>query len=131
MILEAIAFGHVAYIAAIDGDVARASQLSAYMDERYRDLGMTREHTEEIVHAKLRAILDATLQPGDREAAAAEGRTWSRERAAYEAGRIVDVTVPGRTASIALPSGDTGAAAPATSGAATAAPASSAAIVRG
>jgi len=26
------------------------------MDERYRDLGMTREHTEEIVHAALPGV---------------------------------------------------------------------------
>jgi hypothetical protein len=101
MIFEAILIGHIAYLAAVDGDVVRASQLNAYMDERYRERGMTREHTEEIVHAKLRAILHATRGRAEVEAAAAEGRTWSRERAAYEAARVVRVTLPRSTAAAA------------------------------
>ncbi len=89
MILEAILFGYVAFIAAVDGDLERASQLSAYMDERYRERQMTPEYTEAIVHAKLGAILETAQRPADVAAAAAEGRTWSRERATYEAQRIL------------------------------------------
>jgi predicted ATPase/DNA-binding SARP family transcriptional activator len=86
---EAILFGHIALIAATQGDVARAAQLNAYLDERYRELGLSREYTEEVVCGKLRAILDAAQRPADVAAAAAEGGTWSRERATYEAQRIV------------------------------------------
>ena len=89
MILEAILFGYVAFIAAVDGDAVHAAQLSAYMDERYRERGMTLEYTEEVVRAKLRVALNAAQRAADVAAAVAEGRTWSRERAAYEAQRIL------------------------------------------
>jgi predicted ATPase/DNA-binding SARP family transcriptional activator len=95
MVLEAILFGYVALIAAVDGDVLRASQLNAYMDERYRERGITREYTEEIVHAKLLSILESTQRAADVAAAVAEGRTWSRERATYEAERVLRAALPG------------------------------------
>jgi predicted ATPase/DNA-binding SARP family transcriptional activator len=84
---EAMVFGHSALIGAIDGDVRGAARVAAYVDECYRTLGMTREYTEELVHDKLVAIIDAALSPADRAAEETEGRSWSRERARYEAQR--------------------------------------------
>jgi predicted ATPase/DNA-binding SARP family transcriptional activator len=97
-IREAMLVGHVALIGAIDGDPRLAAQLGAYVDARYRVLGMTREHTEELVHKKLGAMLDAGLSPADRAAAETEGGSWSRERALYEARRACGAASSGAIA---------------------------------
>ena len=101
LIYEAMAFGHTALIGAIDGEAVRAAGLSAYVDMRYRDLGYTREYTEEVVYDKLRAILDAALSPDELTAAETEARSWSRERAQYEANCICSAT-PAESANAAV-----------------------------
>ena len=88
---ETIVLGYIALIAASAGESRYAAQLNAYVDERYRSGGMVREHTERVVSNKLEVLLDASLERGDRERAAAEGRAWPRERAVFEGERLVSI----------------------------------------
>ncbi len=85
---EAMLFGHIALIAAVDGAVVTAAQISAYVDAQLHAHGVPREYTEEVVNDKLRALIDSQLGPAERAAGETEGRSWSRERTVYEAGRI-------------------------------------------
>jgi predicted ATPase len=81
----AIAIQHLALLAGLGGDGRRAAQLLGYVDTRYTELGIKREHTEQWGYDKLLAALHEMLSEDEIAQQSAEGATWSEDRAVEEA----------------------------------------------
>ena len=76
---------HLALVSALDGDTHRAARLLGYVDTKYRELGLTREITEQWGHDKLVATLRETLGDDEVKNLAAEGSAWLEDHAIEEA----------------------------------------------
>jgi tetratricopeptide (TPR) repeat protein len=77
----AIAFQHLALLAALGGDAQRAARLLGYVSAQYDRLGLKRELTEQWGYEKLLATLRETLSEDQIEGLATEGVAWSDDRA--------------------------------------------------
>ncbi|HMF28138.1 MAG TPA: hypothetical protein VKE42_05165, partial [Candidatus Cybelea sp.] len=84
----AIAFQHLALLAAIGGDSRRGAQLLGHVNARYDELGMKRETTEQRGYEKLLAALREEFTSDQIELLAAEGALWSEDHAVAEALKV-------------------------------------------
>lgn len=71
-----------ALIAALEGLYAEAAQLNGFVEADYRRAGEVREPTEQLLLNQLAALLTANLDPVVIDRFAAEGATWTEDRAA-------------------------------------------------
>lgn len=83
----AFAMQHLAAIAALQGDGARAARLLGFIDARLAELEHQREHTEAQEHQRIITALRSTFDNGAFEGLLAEGRSWNEDRAIEEAAR--------------------------------------------
>jgi hypothetical protein len=81
------AFGlqHLAAVAALQGDKARAARVLGFVDGRMAELEHLREHTEEQEYQRAMTLLRNDLDGGELQRLIAEGRSWSEDRAVAEA----------------------------------------------
>lgn len=90
-----VAIEHLAVIAALDGDAARAVRLFGYTDARIRALGESRTSTEERGCRRLAAILSDRFDSGELVERLAAGARMSETEALAEA--LLDETTAART----------------------------------
>ena len=79
---------HLALAAALEGQIDRAARLRGYVDAQFEAQGIQREITERWGYERLMAVLREHLSDSQLEACAAEGLSWSDDRAAEEAMKI-------------------------------------------
>ncbi len=84
-IMTTIAVQHLAVIGASGAQTERAARLLGYVDAAYTRLGHSREFTEKWSYEKLRGLLSERLDGANVMKLAAEGASWSEDRAAEEA----------------------------------------------
>ncbi|MBC5825667.1 MAG: hypothetical protein GIX02_12770 [Candidatus Eremiobacteraeota bacterium] len=84
-IMTTIAVQHLALIGASGAQTERAARLLGYVDAAYARLGHSREFTEKWSYEKLTGLLSERLQRPEMLKLAAEGESWSEDRAAEEA----------------------------------------------
>ncbi|HEY1681462.1 MAG TPA: adenylate/guanylate cyclase domain-containing protein [Candidatus Tumulicola sp.] len=77
----AIALQHIALLLALRGEVSDAARLIGYVNLQYKELGSEREATETWSYEKLIAALHEPLSEAAIDKLAAEGATWSEDRA--------------------------------------------------
>jgi tetratricopeptide (TPR) repeat protein len=81
----AFALQHVAAVAALEGNGARAARLVGFVEARMAELKHRREHTERQEHDRIMTLLRKELAGDELERLMAEGRARSEERAVAEA----------------------------------------------
>lgn len=86
--MAAVAFQHLALVAALGGEPDRAARLLAYVDATYKDLRQSREFTERWGYEKLTSALREQLDSAELAKLFDEGTTWSEDRAVEEALRV-------------------------------------------
>ncbi len=84
----AIGLQHIALLLALRGEVNDAARLTGYVNAQYKELGQEREATEKWGYDKLMAALREQLSEAEIEKLAAEGATWSEDRAVEEAQKV-------------------------------------------
>jgi predicted ATPase len=84
----AIAFQHLALLAALRGESPNAAGLIGYVNALFRELGMEREPTEKWCYEKLMATLREQLSEAEIQKLAAEGAAWSEDQAVEEALKV-------------------------------------------
>jgi predicted ATPase len=83
--LTAIALQHFALLAGLGGDARRGAQLLGYVNAQYSAQGLQRLSTEQWGYDKLIATLRETLGEDEIAQLAADGATWSEDKAVEEA----------------------------------------------
>jgi hypothetical protein len=76
-----VALEHLALVDALHGDVARAARLAAYTNAAYAQDGTIREYTEQTTYDRLTALLEANIEPEDRNRLAEQGAALTAEAA--------------------------------------------------
>jgi len=84
----AVGIQHLALVAAVSGDIARAARLVGYADKWYRDEGGERETTEQWGYARIMERLHGQLKRDELEALLVEGAKLSEEKAVEEALKV-------------------------------------------
>jgi hypothetical protein len=87
-LLVIVALQHLALLAGLGGDGARASALLGYVDARYSELGIKRDFTERWGRDKLLLALRETLSEDEISQLSAVGADWSEDRAVERASLV-------------------------------------------
>jgi len=83
-----IALQHFSTLGALQGKATSAAQLLGYVDAQYKEIGATREPTEQWCYERTLLALREHLSDAEIQQLEAEGESWSEDRAVEEALKI-------------------------------------------